>query len=1312
MKWTREQIKVIDTRNKNLLVSAAAGSGKTAVLVERIIRMISEGEHPLDIDRLLVVTFTNAAATQMKERIGKALDGKLKNEPDNAHLQKQVSLLQNAHITTIHSFCLNVIRNYFHYIDLDPSFKIADEAEITLMKSDVVSEVLEKWYEEGDEDFLRLVESYSRSKTDEAIEELIFSLYDFAMSSPWPKVWLANIRRSFEYETVEDMLKSEWMKELAEYISSVLKDLLRKIEKAIDICNEPDGPDAYLPALLSDRTMLTELIKENSYEGYARAFPAISYARLSSKRQENVPAEKKDKVKALREEMKKGIKDLTNQFFFQPTEEMYSDLKAVGKVMDVLSRLTLDFMEAFSAKKEEKNLVDFNDLEHFALKILVEEKDGKTVPTRAAMELSEQFEEILIDEYQDSNLVQETILQSISRENKGIYNRFMVGDVKQSIYKFRLAMPELFLEKYKTYGTWDRDENGNENPTQRIDLDKNFRSRKVVLDFVNDIFEQIMTEPVGGIAYDEAASLKYGEMFEEMMPEEEAQKITDDVKDRLAKDVELILVTEDEQAEEKTDGDEPYEYDKGSKTSGDNKDYADVDKVNEIPYTGDEDEEEIQYTKKELEARAVAKKIKEITDPQKGLMLLDKDEKGNLVHRPARLGDIVILLRTMAGWSEVFVNTLIQEGIPAYADTGTGYFQTIEIMTLLNMLKIIDNPRQDIPFAGVLYSPVVGLTADELAHIRLMDRKSTMYAATLAYIEGGSDEALKEKLKDFTDKLHKLRDMARYTPIHELIQEILDMTGYAYYVMAMPGGDRRKANIDMLISHAVRFEQGSYSGLFHFVRYIEKLHKYEVDFGEASISGEQENTVRIMSIHKSKGLEFPVVFVSGLSKQFNMQDQRKSILMHVDYGVGPDYIDLEKRTKVPTLLKKFIQKKNLTDSLGEELRVLYVAMTRAKEKLILTGYLNSMDDFDLRKDFSFHELMSSKCYLDWVLPAMNNRMTGYMKKTVIERKDIVGEETAKQAFMQKDREELENHAMNYKPDENIQEQIKKRLEFKYPYADETKLRVKLSVSELKKMEQLMDEEDSEKLYDIRSGREIKANEEIGAYKETAADKESEANKEIDKGKEIKADKEILSGKEAKTDENKPAILSGQYIPEFIRGTLKESTATDRGTLYHKVLELLDLAKIKNYNDLVREVDGMVSEGRIMREDAEKLNLNYILRFARSHIAKRVIRAQAAGKLYKEKQFVIGVKACELYPDSNSEELILIQGIIDAFFEEDDGLVILDYKSDAVTDEKQLADRYRIQLIYYKKALEQILNKKVKEMIIYSLYLGKEVYINS
>ena len=1307
MSWTKAQQRVIDTRNKNLLVSAAAGSGKTAVLVERIISMVSEGENPLDIDHLLVVTFTNAAAAQMRDRIGKALDKKLINDPNNTHLQKQVSLLQSSHITTIHSFCLNVIRNYFHHIDLDPSFKMAEESEITLMKSDIIADVLEKWYEEGGEEFHQLIESYSHSKSDLPIEELVLSLYNFAMSNPWPKVWLRRIGESFKLDSIKDMNKAVWMKELLDYVAVVIDDLKDKTESAIDICNEPDGPSAYLPALLSDRDMINKLTEADSYGGYGEAFSDISFARLSSKRQPDVPDTKKDRVKGLRDEMKKGIKDLVAGFFFQPIEDMLKDLQSVSKVMEVLSELTIDFMETFASKKEEKNLIDFNDLEHFALGILIENKEGEIVPTKAAMELSEQFDEILIDEYQDSNLVQETILKTISREHQGISNRFMVGDVKQSIYKFRLAMPEIFLEKYKAYGTHDYDEDGHINMNQRIDLDKNFRSRNVVLNFVNSIFEQIMTEPVGGILYDDAASLKYGELFEELMQQKkEGRPLDDDSKEqrsdnegnkkldfdidskenimkRISQDVELILVTEEE-----AEGGNDNIYstdDEGSMEA--------ADKLKApIPGLFDE-EDEIQYSKKELEARAVAKRIKELIDPKKGLMLFDKDEEGNYIHRPAELKDIVILLRTMTGWSDVFVNTLMQEGIAAYADTGTGYFQTIEIMTILNMLKVIDNPRQDIPFAGVLYSQIGGLTTDELTQVRLMDRNTTMYGACLMYSEEGSNKELKEKVTAFLDKLHSLRARIKYTPIHELIHELLDMTGYSYYVMAMPGGNRRKANIDMLISLAVGFEKGSYSSLFHFIRYIEKLHKYDVDYGEAAISGEQENTVRIMSIHKSKGLEFPVVFVGGLSKQFNMQDQRSKILLDVDYGVGPDYIDIENRTKVQTLLKKVIQKKAQIDNLGEELRVLYVAMTRAKEKLIMTGYLKSVEDMDVRKDFSFFELMSVKSYLELVLPAMNNKLNDSMKIRLLRKTDIIFEEIAKQTFLQHDYKQLESEIENCKRDEDIKKEIEKRLYFKYPYAEDAKLRVKLSVSELKKLGQFVDEEDSELLY---GDRDVDlSSDDMASSHMTSSDALTENfTTEIS-----------LANKELIINEN-------QYIPDFIKGPGAVIAGTDRGTLYHKVLELLRLSRVNDYDDLLRELNGMAKDGKITSDDIGKLNIRNIFKYTQSDVAKRALIAEAAGNLYKEKQFVIGLKASEVYPNQDSDELILVQGIIDVFFEEEGELVLLDYKSDIIKEESQLIDRYKVQLVYYKKALEQILGKRVKEMIIYSLYLGKEIRIEN
>lgn len=1269
MTWTEAQQRVIDTRNKNLLISAAAGSGKTAVLVERIISMISEGEEPIDIDHLLVVTFTNAAAAQMRERIGKALDKKLVAEPDNKHLQRQVSLLQSANITTIHSFCLNVIRNYFHQIDLDPSFKLADDAENTLLRSDVMAEVLERWYEEGREDFHEFIESYSRSKSDLPVEELVLQLFHFSMSNPWPKLWLEDMEKSFQLDSLEEMEATDWMQELLGYIGFVLEDLARKNEEAMAICNESDGPGAYLTALLSDREIIKRLQTAETYEEYARLFPKVSYARLSAKREEGVTPEKKDAVKALREEIKKGLKDLLAQFFFQSPEEMLQDLSQVKGVMKVLFQLTIDFMDAFALKKEEKNLIDFNDLEHFALNILVEETDEGRVPSRAAQELSEQFEEILIDEYQDSNLVQETILTSISREGKNRPNRFMVGDVKQSIYKFRLAMPELFMEKYKTYSTMPNLDTGEANLYQRIDLDKNFRSRRVVLDSVNAIFEQIMTESVGGITYDEAASLKYGELFEEMV--EKADKVVrpEEYGDRIATDIELMLVTEEEapsNSEDDSSHGKTVEAEQNQPRSGEEVD-------------SEETQEDLVYTKKELEARAIARKIKEMVDPEKGLLVFDRD---SLSHRPAVYGDMVILLRSMTGWSEVFVNTLMQEGIPAYADTGTGYFQTVEIMTVLNMLRIIDNPRQDIPFAGVMYSPMAGLTTTELAKLRIASRNTGLYQAALAYGSESSDETgedeLERKLKRFLTLLDDLRSKMSYTPIHAIIEELLERTRYYYYILAMPGGDRRKANIDMLVNRAVQFEKGSYSGLFHFIRYIEKLHKYEVDFGEAAASGEQDNTVRIMSIHKSKGLEFPVVFVGGLSKQFNTQDMRKNIVIHADYGVGPEYIDTNLRTKVPTLLKKMIQKKIQVENLGEELRVLYVAMTRAKEKLILSGYLNSMEEIQ-GKGFSFFELISSKSYMEYVLPAVVNKMgalkplevgskgwsQGDFSITLYRKNEILEEELTKQIILYKDEEELRNIASEEGSNPQLREEIQNRFRYTYPHEKASGLKVKLSVSELKRMGQFLEDEDGEVLY-----------------------------QKMDKGP-IDLMMDLSHGENA-------------TIPNFIQGIQEQVSGTDRGTLYHKVLELLDLSKARTKEEVLQEIEHMVRDKKLGEGEKDQLRLHSITTFAGSPIARRMRQAQAQGKLYKEKQFVIGIKSNEIIKDQDSDEFVLVQGIIDAFFEEDGELVLIDYKSDFVKDEHELVKRYEVQLQYYQRALEQILKKRVKERIIYSLHLGKEI----
>ncbi|BCN32151.1 helicase-exonuclease AddAB subunit AddA [Anaeromicropila herbilytica] len=1277
MEWTAEQKKVIDLRNRNILVSAAAGSGKTAVLVERIITMITDEENPVDIDQLLIVTFTKAAAAEMKERIGNRIEKKLLEMPDNAHLQKQIALIQNAEITTTHSFCLNIIRNHFNSINLDPSFRVADEAEIKLLKSDVISNLLEAHYEEPTKEFINFIECYSSGKSDEQIEELILNLYNFSMSYPWPKDWLEENRKHFAIASLEEMEQTEWMKSLLDYLRLIFQDILERNEEALRICLEPDGPIHYQEALLSDRELLESLANQNSYVAYEQVLTSIQYKRLSTKKMPEVSEQKKESVKSIREDMKKAIGDTVKNYFFQSPEEMLSDMNQVQNVMNVLIDLTIQFMDDFAKEKEEKNLVDFNDLEHFALNILVHKDGDQISPSEVAQELSDHYVEILVDEYQDSNYVQETIINSISKERYSNPNIFMVGDVKQSIYKFRLARPELFMDKYNTYTVGD-------SSYQRIDLHKNFRSRSNVLESANFIFEQIMTRNLGNIEYNDEVALYPGASFKEYISEDNLEEDIRDSrsfeKEITSQTTELILISEEDNGEEEND----------------------LEEINQ----------------KEMEARAIAARIREITDDKNGLYVLGKDN----TYRRAKYSDIVILLRTMSNWADVFVDTLMAEGIPAYSDTQSGYFSAIEIKTILNLLKIIDNPRQEIPLAAVLHSPMYEFNSEELAVICSNRKKTDLYDALEIYSIHGSDEALSAKAAAFFEQLEKFRNMVPYTSVHKLILTILSETNYYYYVTAMPAGDRRSANIDMLVQKAIEFEKTSYHGLFHFIRYIEKLNKYDIDFGEAKTIGENDDTVRIMSIHKSKGLEFPVVFVSGLGKSFNNQDARSKIVLHPDLGLGPDYIDYELRMKSPTLMKKVIQKKMQLENLSEELRILYVALTRAKEKLILTGTQKKLIDkikkysniiHQEKKEQLFHDLSSASNYLDWIIPALlrhrgfeeilkDNELQGTpsgiyynhiskFKVKIVDYFSLTSTEVMKQIAGDVQKRELLSWDSEKDCDETVKNEIVKRLEYQYPYAKEKDIKAKITVSELKRLGQMIDEDYSEKLYEEPS---------IEKYKEENYSEEKQQSQQ----------EMTLEEMNSEEKQSEVSILE-EIIPRFIQPE-KEITATSRGTIYHKVLECIDLLSIQSPADVEKELERLLSEGILTETDTRVVRVHQIYRFTQSDLANRMRKAKSNGKLFLEKQFVLGALAKEVYPDTDSEETVLIQGIIDAYFEEEDGIVLMDYKTDYVVKGKEetLVQKYKVQLNYYQKAIEQITNKKVKEKLIYSFSLDKTISI--
>lgn len=1236
MNWTNEQQKVIDLRDKNILVSAAAGSGKTAVLVERIISMISEGDNPIDIDKLLIVTFTNAAAAEMRERIAQAIEKKISHEPENLHLQKQMMLIHNAQITTIHSFCLFVIRNYFNLIHIDPSFRVANESELVLLRSDVVEKLLEDYYEKKDKDFLYFVECFASGKSDDVIEKLILKLHEFSMSFPWPEDWLEEKKNAYDINKVEDMEATDWILSLKFYIESVIEDIEDKYKELVDLCEEEDGPQAYLEAINDDIEQVKRLKRiknkeiQATYIDYYEEFGNFKFKALSRKQQKNVPEEKKDLAKKIRQEVKDLINDIIKSYFFQSPEEMVEDIGAMKPAIEVLINITKDFSKAFDKKKTERKLVDFNDLEHFCLNILVKKEDGKLVYSSAADELAKHYEEILIDEYQDSNSVQETILNSVSRERYDKPNRFMVGDVKQSIYKFRLARPEIFMEKYMQYGD---DENNNDNiKNQKIDLHKNFRSRGIVLNTVNAIFKQVMTNKIGNITYDDKASLYLGADFPKGS-------------DFVSNSSEVILVPEilDEN-------------------------------------TGED--------KKEIEAKAIALRIKELIDEENGLEVYDKETKK---YKKAQYKDIVILLRTMKQWSDVFVDVLTGEGIPCYAQTQTGYFNTLEIKTILNFLRIIDNPRQDIPYTAILSSSIVGLNTNELARIRMVDRKCSVYEASVKYVENhssedGIEDSLTKELRKFLDDLHKFRDMVPFQTINELIINILEETGYYNFAAAMPSGEKRKANIDMLVQKAVQFEETSYSGLFHFIRYIEKLHKYDVDFGEADAVSGSDNSVKIMSIHKSKGLEFPIVFVSSMGKNFNQQDAKDKILVHPDLGLGTDFVDPKERIKAQTLLKKVIQKNIVLENLGEELRVLYVALTRAKEKLILTGSVKKMEDQFLKwenickqrnVEMPFYQISKARSYLDWVIPSLL-RLKGLEIIKQGKRELFVSEHTLdnlanisikilsdeelmiREVIEDMEKEQIKGELINWDAskvyDENIRQDLDKLMNYKYPYDLETKIYAKMTVTELKRLSQLEEEETASRLKGTSSATDTVA------------------------------------------------------IPNFMQEG-KDIKGASLGNLYHKILDKKDIIQIKDPQSLNKYLSDLHNNGNLTTEELKTINQEKLLMFLTSNIAERMRKASMEKKLFTERQFIMGVEATEINKHMKSDELVLIQGIIDVYFEEEGEIVLLDYKTDRVdfsTGEETLIKRYAVQLDYYERALVKLTNKKVKERVIYSFALDKAI----
>ena len=1317
-KWTKEQTEVLESTEGNLLVSAAAGAGKTAVLVERIIRIITDDKNPVDIDRFVIMTFTKAAAAQMRTKLSEALEKKIEANPLDKNLMRQYRLISNASICTIDSFCVSLVRDYFHELDIDPTFRIADEAELGLLRADCMEKVLEAEYEEGTEEFIALSESYSDSRSDKALEKIIFDLADKALSQPWPMDWLDSLGKVYHIDEKKIFLESPTVVKIVEYAKGEASVLLRKLQFADKISQMQGGPVFYDETIGYLMQFVKGILDAGDYEEISELLESYIVPKLSGKKCDD--ADLRERAKNIIEEVRKSITELKEKYFFSGVDELIELIKKAEPFVNALVEVTERYLREFEAVKKEKNVIDFSDSEHFALRILLKKEDGEYVRTAVAKELQSRYSEIIIDEYQDSNYIQECIANAIAGDASERPYIFTVGDVKQSIYKFRNACPELFVRKQEQYA---KGEDG-----KLIVLDRNFRSRAEVLESANALFKMMMISEVGGITYDDTCSLKCG--IEENPAMDPGYR------------TELLI------SEQIT--------------------------------------EENEESALEFEAGAVARRIKKLVAEER-LPIRDRRNDENIL-RPAGYGDIVILLRSMKNLSDVYAKVLEREGIPCITDSRSGFFKTAEVTLVTYYLALLDNPRQDIPLTAVLHSKLCGLTAEELAQIRIIAGPARSYwDAVKAFMEringksskdsskqledevcgtaagenradtvcgtaagenradavcGTNDEDIDgsvlkiyEKLQRFFEIFNSLRAVKNDISVAELITLFYDKTHFDSYVAAMPDGAAGKANLDMLLGYAANYEKTGYSGLFSFIRYLDQLKAHDLDYGEAG-SEQAVNAVHIMSIHQSKGLEFPVVIIGNLGKSFNEQDSRARLIIHSDYGVGLRYVDLENRVKYPSLYEAFIKLKMNEEMVAEELRLLYVAMTRAKDKLIMAGtvgkkYATRLHGTDWKnypeEKISYNELLGFKSYIMMTYPAacrnaevfdifydygngatvpdysgeseapgtLNEEETvegegvgtlaagggskGEASGTLNEEETAEGESVGTLAAVESSKSEapgtlneeetVEGENTETSTDAEFAEEksstdsdlVRRLTECRnrvYPYRVSEEVPVKLSVSDLK-LQSMLDE----------FGEEI--------FEET---------REYETG-----------GKKT--------------VPDFLKEKEEEKSGTGYGTLVHKCMQFIDLGITDT--DGVREfLDSMVREGRISVEERRKLRAESFIAFLNTDVARRMKNSEEKGGLFREQQFMLGMKAYELENGfAGNDTLVPIQGVIDVMFIEDGEIVILDYKTDHVDKaggEEELVKRYKTQLDYYGKAAEKLLGLHVKEKIIYSFSLGKVV----
>ncbi|NLW07581.1 MAG: helicase-exonuclease AddAB subunit AddA [Clostridia bacterium] len=1282
--WTREQLAAIQARRSNLLVAAAAGAGKTAVLVERIIRRLTDLEDPLSLENLLVVTFTEAAAAEMRQRIGVALEEAVARQPENEYLRRQLMLLNHAHISTIHSFCLWVLRTYFYRIELDPGFRVMDPAEVDLLKLEVMEQVLEECFaaEAGEGPVTNLADSLG-GQGDTNLVNQVLKVWDFCCSLPWPQTWLEKALAAYQFQPGSKLEDLPWYPLLLEAIAMKLQEAIFYLHQAHQLAASPGGPAVYLDSLEEEIDRAENILADLAnltWKELNQRLTAFSFGRLKPVRGDRVDGNLKEKAIALRNQAKKVIKRLVEEFC-RAEETVRSELVRAWESAAALAKLVHHYAKAFDEAKRRRNLVDFSDLEHLCLQVLLDTEagPGELRPSAVARELRQRFAEILVDEYQDINSIQDAILTLIAREESP--NLFMVGDVKQSIYRFRMANPELFLDKYHRYSETAGAK------CRRILLAANFRSRPGVVNGVNFIFSQIFSRLVGELEYDADAALVARADY----PHHE--QAVDEA-------VEFYLL--EKQLPEGEEADNEIETDEAGEEAG------------EAMATPQESLAEL--TVLEREALLVAGKIKELVEgtaarPGPLYQIWDNESKE---YRDIAYRDIVILLRATSDRAPVFLEALKQHDIPAYADLSSGYFNAIEVETMLSLLRIIDNPRQDIPLAAVLRSPLVGLSAEELSAIRLVAPGKDFFTAVKAAAGQGGDgrpearveERLAGKLQEFLAKLDRWRTIARRNPLGDVIWQLYRETGYLEFVGGLPGGSQRQANLRVLLDRARQFESFTRHGLFRFLNFIDRLQQ-QGELGAARALGENENVVRIMSIHKAKGLEFPVVIIADLGKEFNLQDLSADNLLHGKLGLGPLYMDTNAGIKYPTLPYLAISHRLRLEALSEEVRVLYVALTRAREKLILVGSAADLPRQAERwcaglpasdQQLAPVLLARGRSMLDWLCLALARHPQGAAIRELAgvetghllddtscwqvrvvktpsslfeQTREIRGEAEAgtllpeplpsEEAFYRdkplateiiRIRAENSDIAGTARDRHYWRQEVSRRLSWVYPRQQLASLPVKLTVTDLKRRFDVFNENDTP----VAPG---------------------------------------YSG-----ISRRPLFMQEQ----------QGLTAAERGTITHLVLQHLDLKQAVDRNNLEQLLQQMVQREILTAAQAEAVDVDAIVMFFNSPLGQRLLARPE--KVQRELPFSLAIPARELYSslpgEIGDEELILVQGIIDCLLEEEEGFLLLDFKTGRLPADPLAA--YQEQLLYYSRAVATIFNRPVKEAYLYFLDSGQDIRV--